>query len=125
MRALEQLKTEPGFEQLAVVFKRVVNIIKKADHFETKEVDEDLFQDESERVLFSAYNEVKKKVTDSLEKGFFDQAMLYIASLRNSVDAFFDGVLVMAEDIRIRNNRLALLKHIADLFGLFADFSKI
>ncbi len=125
VRALEQLKTEPGFEQLAVVFKRVVNIIKKADHFETKEVDEDLFQDECERVLFSAYNEVKKKVTDSLEKGFFDQAMLYIASLRDSVDAFFDGVLVMAEDIRIRNNRLALLKHIADLFGLFADFSKI
>ncbi|MEA3280391.1 MAG: glycine--tRNA ligase subunit beta, partial [Thermodesulfobacteriota bacterium] len=125
VRALEQLKTEPGFEQLAVVFKRVVNIIKKADHFETKEVDEDLFQDECERVLFSAYNEVKKKVTDSLEKGFFDQAMLYIASLRDSVDAFFDGVLVMAEDVRIRNNRLALLKHIADLFGLFADFSKI
>jgi len=124
-RALEQLKTEPGFEHLAVVFKRVVNIIKKADHFETKEIDEDLFQDECERVLFSAYNEVKKKVTDSLEKGFFDEAMLYIASLRDSVDAFFDGVLVMAEDIRIRNNRLALLKHIADLFALFADFSKI
>lgn len=125
VRALEQLKTEPGFEQLAVVFKRVVNIIKKAGRFETKEVDKDLFQDECEHVLFSAYNEVKKKVTDSLEKGFFDQAMLYIASLRNSVDAFFDGVLVMAEDVRIRNNRLALLKHIADLFGLFADFSKI
>ncbi len=125
VRALEQLKTEPGFEQLAVVFKRVVNIIKKADHFETKEVDEDLFQDECERVLFSAYNEVKKNVTNSLEKGFFDQAMLYIASLRDSVDAFFDGVLVMAKDVRIRNNRLALLKHIADLFGLFADFSKI
>ena len=125
VRALEQLKTEPGFEHLATVFKRVVNIIKKADHFETKEVDKDLFQDECERVLFSAYNEVKKKVTGSLEKGFFDQAMLYIASLRDSVDAFFDGVLVMAEDVRIRNNRLALLKHIADLFGLFADFSKI
>ncbi len=125
VRALEQLKTESGFEQLATVFKRVVNIIKKADHFETKEVDEDLFQDECERVLFSAYNEVKKKVTRSLEKSFFDQAMLYIASLRNPVDAFFDGVLVMAEDVRIRNNRLALLKHIADLFGLFADFSKI
>ncbi len=125
VRALEQLKTEPGFEHLATVFKRVVNIIKKADRFETKEVDEDLFQDECERVLFSAYNEVKKKVTGSLEKGFFDQAMLYIASLRDPVDAFFDGVLVMAEDVRIRDNRLALLKHIADLFGLFADFSKI
>ncbi|MBW2569252.1 MAG: glycine--tRNA ligase subunit beta [Deltaproteobacteria bacterium] len=125
VRALEQLKTESGFEHLATVFKRVVNIIKKAGHFETKEVNEDLFQDECERVLFSACNEVKKKVTDSLEKGFFDQAMLYIASLRDPVDAFFDGVMVMAEDVRIRNNRLALLKHIADLFGLFADFSKI
>jgi len=41
------------------------------------------------------------------------------------VDAFFDGVLVMAKNTKIRNNRLALLKHIADLFETMADFSKI
>ena len=124
-RALENLKKQPGFEQLATVFKRVVNITKKAGHFQAEEVDENLFQDECEPSLFASYNEVKNKVSDSLDKGSFDQALLYIASLSDSVDVFFEGVMVMAEDVKIRNNRLSLLKHIADLFGLFADFSKI
>jgi glycyl-tRNA synthetase beta chain len=51
--------------------------------------------------------------------------MLYIASLSEPVDAFFEGAMVMAEDMKIRNNRLSLLRNIADLFELFADFSKI
>jgi len=124
-RALENLKKQPGFEQLATVFKRVVNITKKAGHFQAEEVDENLFQDECEPSLFASYNEVKNKVSDSLDKGSFDQALLYIASLSDPVDVFFEGVMVMAEDVKIRNNRLSLLKHIADLFGLFADFSKV
>lgn len=124
-RALENLKKQPGFEQLATVFKRVVNITKKAGHFQAEEVDENLFQDECEPSLFASYNEVKNKVSGSLDKGSFDQALLYIASLSDPVDVFFEGVMVMAEDVKIRNNRLSLLKHIADLFGLFADFSKI
>lgn len=125
VRALEKLKAKPDFEPLAISFKRVVNIIKKAGHFETKDVDESLFHDECEASLFASYKEVKNKIYYDLDKGYFDQAFLDMALLRDSIDAFFDGVLVMAEDVRIRNNRLALLKNIADLFGLFADFSKI
>jgi glycyl-tRNA synthetase beta chain len=64
-------------------------------------------------------------VTDHLNQGAFNEALLDIASLRGSVDAFFDGVLVMAEDTRLRANRLALLGQIAALFNFFADFSKI
>ncbi|MCP4371934.1 MAG: hypothetical protein GY797_28025, partial [Deltaproteobacteria bacterium] len=60
-----------------------------------------------------------------MSQGFFDQALLDIASLRDVVDAFFDGVMVMAENKNIQNNRLALLSRIAALFGKFADFSKI
>jgi len=60
-----------------------------------------------------------------LDKGRLDQALHEIASLRDPVDAFFDGVMVMAKQKKIRDNRLALLKQISDLFGLFADFSKI
>ena len=48
-----------------------------------------------------------------------------MASLRGRVDAFFDGVLVMAEDPKVRSNRLALLGNIAGLFEKFADFSKL
>ena len=125
VRALQDLKTAPDFEPLAVAFKRVVNIIKKADVRIKKTVNEELFEEKSEAVLYAAYKKVNKKVISLLEKGRLDQALHEIASLRDPVDAFFDGVMVMAKQKKIRDNRLALLKQISDLFGLFADFSKI
>ena len=125
VRALQDLKTAPDFEPLAVAFKRVVNIIKKADLPARKDIDTSLFENESESALYKAYKAANNKVAGLMDKGRLDQALREIASLRDSVDAFFDGVMVMAEDKKIRNNRLALLGLIADLFGLFADFSKI
>ncbi len=123
--ALEKLKAKPDFEPLAVAFKRVVNIIKKADDFQAADVDHKLFQHESEPALLAAYEAVKKKVDDNLKKDIFDQALVEIASLRDTVDAFFEGVMVMTDDMAVRRNRLALLGLIATLFGRIADFSKL
>jgi glycyl-tRNA synthetase beta chain len=124
-RALQNLKTAPDFEPLAVAFKRVVNIIKKVKGFKAKPIKENLFEHDSESTLYSAYQAVKDNVSVNLEKGDPGRALHEIASLRDPVDAFFDGVLVMAKETKIRNNRLSLLKHIADLFEHIADFSKI
>ena len=93
--------------------------------FKAKPVEESLFQHDSESALYSDYKKVQNKVSDSLDKGDLEQALHEIASLRDSVDAFFDSVLVMAKEKKIRSNRLSLLKHIADLFETIADFSKI
>ena len=127
--ALERLKAEEDFEPLAITFKRVVNIIKKSGNINTTgmagEVNEKLFEHESESELLYAYKKVERNVSDKMSQGFFDEALLDIASLRDAVDAFFDGVMVMAENKTIQNNRLALLGRIAALFGKFADFSKI
>ena len=123
--ALEQLKAKPDFEPLAVAFKRVVNIIKKADDLTLNEPDQSLFQHESEAALLRAYEQVKNRVEDDLAQGLYDQALVKIASLRDPVDAFFEGVMVMADDIQVRRNRLALLGLIAALFGKLADFSKL
>jgi glycyl-tRNA synthetase beta chain len=123
--ALEKLKAKPDFEPLAAAFKRVVNIIKKADDFQAAEVNPELFEHESEPALLAAYESVRMKVEEDLAKGFFDQALVKIAALRDTVDTFFDGVMVMAEDLQVRRNRLSLLRHIAALFDKFADFSKI
>jgi glycyl-tRNA synthetase beta chain len=123
--ALERLKAKPDFEPLAAAFKRVVNIIKKADHFQAGNVDQRLFQHDSEAKLLAAYESVKNRVEGDLARGSYEEALVKIASLRDAVDAFFDGVLIMADDQKIRRNRLLLLGRIATLFGKLADFSKL
>ena len=125
VNALERLKGAPDFEPLAVSFKRVVNIIRKAEGFEEVVVDEQLFEHPSESDLFAAFKDVRHRALAHLDKGRFEEGLLEIASLRDRVDAFFDGVLVMAEDKGVRYNRLALLGIIAELFDKFADFSKL
>lgn len=123
--ALKQLRLKPDFETLAVTFKRVVNIIKKTDPADAGDVDPLLFQHQSETELYSAYEKMKENVSVQFNKGDFDKALLDIASLRGYVDAFFDSVLVMEENLQIRQNRLRLLGCIENLFKAFADFSKI
>jgi len=129
LEALESLKAKPDFEPLAVAFKRVVNILKKSGQLEGQArlggVQENLFEHQSESALYAAYQKVEKKVSDAMDKGLFEKALQDIATLRGPVDAFFDGVMVLAEDQNIRHNRMALLEHIATLFGKFADFSKL
>jgi glycyl-tRNA synthetase beta chain len=123
--ALESLKTADDFEPLAVAFKRVVNIMKKADLSDAAQVDESLFADASETDLHAAFQQISSRVQENMAAERFDQALRDIASLRASVDRFFEDVMVMAEDKTLRDNRLALLKRIAGLFDTFADFSKI
>ena len=127
--ALESLKARPDFEPLAVGFKRVVNIIKKSgqqkEGASPQEVEPKLFEHESEGALFEEFKAIDQKVSDAMAKESFDRALVEIASLRDAVDRFFDGVMVMAEDPGIRRNRLAMLGQIAALFGKFADFSKL
>jgi glycyl-tRNA synthetase beta chain len=75
--------------------------------------------------LYAAFQEAERKATAAIDQGRFDQALREIAALRGSVDALFDGVMVMTDKKRLRENRLALLGCIAGLFEKFADFSKI
>ncbi|MCG2753936.1 MAG: glycine--tRNA ligase subunit beta [Desulfobacteraceae bacterium] len=127
--ALDELKKEPDFEPLAAAFKRVVNIIKKSSgglsDGESGAVKESLFEHPSEGALYQAFEKVREEARACLEKQDFRQALMVIASLKAPVDSFFNDVLVMAEDVNVRNNRLALLAGIASLFETIADFSKL
>jgi glycyl-tRNA synthetase beta chain len=129
VKALESLKARPDFEPLAIGFKRVVNIIRKsgqkAEGALPAAVDTGLFDHDSESALLDEFKAVDRKVSEAMANNSYDQALVEIASLRDAVDRFFDGVMVMAEDPAIRDNRLALLGQIAALFGKFADFSKL
>ena len=129
VEALSALKHEPDFEPLAIAFKRVVNIIKQAEQNDALDpefvLDPSLFQDESETSLYDAYTRVRDRVYEHLAAEQYDQALLEIASLRCFVDDFFDGVMVLTDEIQLRKNRLALLNQISNLFERIADFSKI
>jgi glycyl-tRNA synthetase beta chain len=127
--ALQILRAEPDFKPLVIAFKRVVNIIKKSGELEKtrglKAVDETLFEDDSEAAIYAAYRKVEEKVSEAVRRDFFEQALREIAVLREPVDVFFEAVMVMTDNTKVRRNRLALLNHIAALFEKIADFSKI
>ncbi len=121
-----RMKEAPDFESLAAAFKRVVNIIRKADPEDTvSPIDSSLFEHASESALYDKFEAVKRSVDRHLHDGQVEEAFSEIAGMRPQVDAFFDDVMVMAKEDAIRKNRLALLKSISDLFARLADFSKI
>ncbi|MBT1071222.1 glycine--tRNA ligase subunit beta [Pelotalea chapellei] len=120
--ALSEFKKHPDFEPLTVAFKRVGNIIKEGTD---APVDPALFQDPAENGLYTAFQSVKNEVQEKTAEGAWLDALTRIATLRGPVDTFFDKVMVMAEDERVKTNRLALLTAIARMFGRIADFSRI
>ena len=123
--ALRKLKGQAGFEPLAAAFKRVENILKKADSAKEAAVDAGLFAHASEGALYNASQSVAGQVQDLMAQGKLDNALSVIATLRGPVDTFFDDVMVMADDAAVRRNRLALLASISAIFGQIADFSQI
>jgi len=120
--ALAEFETHSDFEPLAVAFKRVGNIIKDGTD---APVDPALFEDAAEDALYAAFSEVRASVEARVADGSWLEALIEIATLRGPVDTFFERVMVMAEDQRVRTNRLALLTSIARMFSKIADFSKI
>jgi glycyl-tRNA synthetase beta chain len=125
VKALQAMKGHKDFEPLAAAFKRVVNILRKTDIQADAPVNQALFQAPAESALYEAQQKVRSNVERQLASVDFDGALRSIATLRDTVDRFFEDVMVMAEDPELQNNRLALLQSIAALFDKIADFSKI
>ena len=121
-KALHNLRNEPDFESLAIAFKRVVNISKS--HTPQK-IDPRRFESNVEGRLFEAYSTIGQKATEKIAQKDYPAALKDLSSLRQPVDEFFDGVMVMAEDEKIKNNRLSLLSSISQLFFKIGDFSKM
>lgn len=123
LEALSEFSQNPSFEALMTTFKRVVNILPKG--YSREEVDPTLMEQEEEKALYQALLDLEGKVKELMDREDYLGALRTIATLKEKVDAFFDGVLVMAEDENVRNNRLSLLKRISNLFMGLADLSKV
>ncbi len=111
-------------ESLAIANKRIANILRSADAA-ADGVDPSLFQADEERALSDAVDAVLPRHQADLEERNYTSVLHNLAALREPVDAFFDGVMVLAEDEAQRNNRLAQLTRLRELFLDVADLSCI
>jgi glycyl-tRNA synthetase beta chain len=121
-RALEKFRSDPAFEALLTAFTRAYNLSKKAT---SEQVDPALFASPAEEELYRSYLEVSASAGTAIKAREYGTALAGIARLQKPVDRFFDEVMVMVEDEPVRDNRLALLKKVADLGGGVADLTKI
>ncbi|WP_286221289.1 glycine--tRNA ligase subunit beta [Marinobacter apostichopi] len=124
VKAVEAFRQLPEAQALASANKRVSNILTKQGGDQIGEtVDTSLLQDSAEQKLADQVEQQAGKVVPLFEQGDYASALRSLASLREPVDSFFDEVMVMAEDDATRNNRLALLNRLRNLFLRVADIS--
>ena len=128
LEALRAIRRTKNFEPLAVSFKRIRKILEKAGAPETwrlPSVDAQLFVEAAERELHRAATATAKLASSDKRAGKYREALQAISEMRPAVDRFFDDVLVMAEDERVRKNRLTLLAELLQEFSTIADFSEL
>lgn len=121
--SLETQRSIEDFERLMVGFRRVFNITKQITG-ETA-IDPGLLVLNEEKELFSLYEAKKGAFFDLMGKRGYDDALAILISFKETIDNFFDKVFVMDKDEAVKQNRLALLAHIKNMFLTYADFSKI
>jgi len=123
VKALSQLRNLPDYENVIMVFKRVGNIIPENLKFSNANVN--LLVLQSEKELYKKFIEIKDKFKQFIENKNYDKALGLLLELKPYIDRFFDNVMIMVEDEKLKNNRLSLLKEINDLFRNIADFTKL
>jgi glycyl-tRNA synthetase beta chain len=124
LQAVRAFAALPEAPALAAANKRISNILKKEENVDAT-VNAALLQEPAEIALFAAMNDVAPKAKAQLEAGDYTASLQSLAALRVPVDAFFDGVMVNAEDLALRKNRQGLLKTLHEAMNRVADLSKL
>lgn len=124
LEAVRAFAALPQAESLAAANKRITNILKKTD-VAIGAVQPQLLKEDAERALHQAVAASEPQVHEAFARGDFATALKTLAGLREAVDTFFDGVMVMADDTALRDNRLALLSELHGLMNRVADISKL
>jgi glycyl-tRNA synthetase beta chain len=120
--SLAKIVQSESIEDLTALHKRVKNITKKSERFF---VSEDFLKEKEEQLLFEVFKETKIKFKSSIVENNYIQACSQFLEMKPVIDSFFDKVLVMAEDVKLRQNRIALLQRLDELLSEIADFSLI
>ncbi len=123
VKAVHDFSQRSEAADLAAANKRISNILKKQKGSVSEKVDEKAFNEDAEKALNSAINDIQNDCASLFESGDYQQGLEKLASLRTPVDDFFEHVMVMSDNDAERNNRLALLKRMQSLFLRVADIS--
>lgn len=124
INALESFKSHSACASLASAFKRVSNILKGFEP-DGSAPDQGLFTEQQEKALFSAMTGAAPLIDSACASGNYTAAFEALASIRETIDGFFDKVMVMADDASVRQNRLKLLDSVRSLYFRMADLSKL
>lgn len=122
--AVKAFAALPEAQSLAAANKRITNILKKNEGVQG-EVQPGLLVEAAEQRLYGAMTETRTTVDKAFASGDFTTTLKALANLRDDVDAFFNDVMVMAEDAALRANRLALLQSLHAMMNRVADISRL
>ena len=125
IKAVAVFRDMPQAESLAAANKRIGNILKKIDGKLPSKINTKLFAEAEETELHGQLNAIGSDLSPMLAEGDYENALSKLATLRDSVDAFFDNVMVMADDDAVKNNRIALLNNLHSQFSQIADISQL
>ena len=125
IHAVTAFRSLPAAASLAAANKRIGNILKKVTGKLPEKIDAAVLQDAAEKALYQQLKTLDTQVQADIDKGDYQAALTKLASLRENVDLFFDQVMVMAEDDKLKANRLAMLNRLHSLFMQVADISRL
>ena len=125
LEAVRAFAALPEAQALAAANKRVGNILKKADEPVSAKVNDALLQEQAEKDLYAALQTVAPKAHQQFAAGDYTASLQTLAALRAPVDAFFEHVMVNAEDPALKANRLGLLATLHDAMNRVADLSRL
>lgn len=125
LSALKSFLSLPESTALAGANKRIANLLKKASSDESSAVRSEHLLEAAEKRLFEHVKLLEQQVAPQFAGREYERALSTLAALKDDVDGFFDGVMVMTDDTALRSNRLGLLRTIRDLFLRAADLSKL
>ncbi|MFW8628973.1 glycine--tRNA ligase subunit beta [Vibrio natriegens] len=123
VKAVSHFRELEAAESLAAANKRVGNILAKFDGELAEEIDLSLLQEDAEKALAESVEVMTEALEPAFATGNYQEALSKLADLREPVDAFFDNVMVMADDEALKKNRLTLLNNLRNLFLQIADIS--
>ena len=125
LAAVRAFAALPECEALAAANKRIANILRKSEAAPAAHVDPTRLVEAAERVLHDALLALAPRADELFDEGAYTESLRALAALRAPVDAFFDGVMVNAEDAALRANRLALLARLHQSMNRVADLSRL